>query len=354
MKVQSLSNKLAEVNFRKKISKQQFSSVVFYPSERTFQKSAQELRNRVKRTIDDFKSLKRKGVNFDFYFEIGSEYCERPMALEKKFKVNGIASDISLSSLQTASDFTSKLGFKSTPKRLVCDAYDLPFKNNALPFVFCYQTLHHFPDPKPILEEIYRVLSPGGVFFFKEEPIKQLLNIPLWRRPTVLRPWEKILKYIGILPFISRIGKTEVDFGILEEVFSLKTWENALNVFDKVETITKPFPVGPTSINLKSLKKNWLKPSPLTWLLISWWGGGIGATCWKKGNTINSNVALSEIFACPNCLTKKRSTSLGLTEQKKYLKCPNCSSMFPKKQNIPVLLPNNSLKKLYPKLTNND
>ena len=109
MKYQTINNKIAEVMFRQKISKQQLSSTTALPNERTYKESAKELRNRVKRTINDFQDLEKRGIKFNYYFEIGSEYCERPMALEKKFKIKGLASDISLSSLLAASDFAKKL-----------------------------------------------------------------------------------------------------------------------------------------------------------------------------------------------------------------------------------------------------
>lgn len=48
------------------------------------------------------------------------------------------------------------------------DAQTLPFADRAFDCVFCVATLHHLPDPKRGLEEMMRVLSPGGRFCFVE------------------------------------------------------------------------------------------------------------------------------------------------------------------------------------------
>jgi len=269
MKIQQIKTKYAEITYRQKIAKQQLGKSIYYKNERCFKDMFEELKRRAKKTVTDFKYLKKRGVDFSNFLEIGAENCERAAIVNNKFNVNGIASDLSLPSLIAGSKFTKALKLKKTPKRIVCDAYSLPYKDNSLSLVFCYQTLHHFPDPKPVIEEVYRVLSPGGYFFFDEEPVKQLINIPLWRRPTCLRHWEKILKYAGILPFISRIGKTEVDHGILEEVFSLKTWEKALHIFEKVEVTIKPFPKGPSDTIIKKSGQNWLNPKISTAFFVS-------------------------------------------------------------------------------------
>jgi len=350
MTYQSIKNKIAEVTYREKIAKQQLDKKIFYPHERTFKDMLEELKRRANKTVLDFIKLKKRGIDFSYYLEIGAENCERAMVLDSKFKPKGVASDISLPSLKAAGGFTKLLGFRKTPKRLVCDTYHLPYKNNSLPFVFCYQTLHHFPDPKPVIDEIHRVLAPGGYFFFDEEPVKQILNLNLWRRPTCLRPWEKFLKYTGILPFVSRIGKTEVDHGILEEVFSLETWERALLIFDRVEATIKPFPKGPAS-KITKTKRGWLKPQFLTFLLVAWWGGGITAICQKKGIMTKTKENPTEKLACPTCLSYKKTAQkallITLRKNKNKYVCTVCKTSYPIKNSIPLVLPKEELQLIY-------
>jgi predicted SAM-dependent methyltransferase len=51
---------------------------------------------------------------------------------------------------------------------LCCDVTKgLPFKNNSVDFVRCFDILEHIPAGKDcvnLIEEIYRVLKPGGIF----------------------------------------------------------------------------------------------------------------------------------------------------------------------------------------------
>lgn len=58
---------------------------------------------------------------------------------------------------------------RSCPLRLCCDANRLPLRSDAVPFVFCYEFLHHFPELTPVIRKIHRILA-GGTFFFSEEP----------------------------------------------------------------------------------------------------------------------------------------------------------------------------------------
>src|SRR5260221_6519816 len=77
--------------------------------------------------------------------------------------------------------YRAELGLERLPVRVCCDAYHLPFRSGSLPFVFCYETLHHFPEPGPIVAEAHRVLAPGGTFLFDEEPYRKVLHANLFK-----------------------------------------------------------------------------------------------------------------------------------------------------------------------------
>ncbi|MEE9323677.1 MAG: class I SAM-dependent methyltransferase [Candidatus Aenigmarchaeota archaeon] len=44
----------------------------------------------------------------------------------------------------------------------VADAENLPFPDNTFDFVFSWGVLHHTPDTQKAIDEVYRVLKPGG------------------------------------------------------------------------------------------------------------------------------------------------------------------------------------------------
>lgn len=53
------------------------------------------------------------------------------------------------------------------------DICDLPFENNEFDVVFCNHVLEHIPDDIKAMQELYRVLKPGGLVFFKFRKIYQ-------------------------------------------------------------------------------------------------------------------------------------------------------------------------------------
>ena len=343
MKTQKLESKIGEVKYRKKLTKQYLGKNKFFSNEPDTKEIISALKDRISSTKNDFVSLKKQGVNSTPYLEIGAEFGHRASILEEKYNSKGFALDLSLESLLQAQFFAKKLKLKKIPQRICADAYHLPFLDNSFEFVFCYQTLHHFPDPSPVAREIYRVLKPGGHFFVNEEPVSQRLNLNLWRRPTKLRAWEKILKYTLVLPFVSTIGKTETNHGILEETFNIKTWEKSLDCFENAAVWLKPYPLESESKINKKRSTDWLKPDLLTRSLINLSGGGIKILARKGGNLQSkSNFQIERFLACPLCLET-------LT---KKLACSKCKTSYQSFKGIKLLLPKRLMVKLYPKLPN--
>jgi ubiquinone/menaquinone biosynthesis C-methylase UbiE len=48
------------------------------------------------------------------------------------------------------------------------DAADIPFRNTSMDTIFGFGFLHHVPAWKTSMDEIARVLKPGGTYFFEE------------------------------------------------------------------------------------------------------------------------------------------------------------------------------------------
>ncbi len=353
---QSLSHKQAEVTYRTRLEKGNFARQEPFAEELDT-----ELKKRIKRTKKTFQKLRKQKLNLSPFLEIGAERGQRAMLLVNDYKAQGIMLDLSLESLRKSRSLRYPLGLKKIPKSICADAYNLPFQNNTLAFIFTFQTLHHFPDPKPVLAEIYRVLAPGGTFLLDEEPVRQSFNLRLWRRPTKLSWWEKLLKTTTLLHFLSEIGKSEVDAGIIETSFSLPTWEKALNVFDAIQANLTVFPFGPTTQILHKPKKlpankPWLTPSLPIYFLLNLLGGNIQALCQKFPNKLpatsyklqatsyklQANNKLPP-FACPTCPQKPL-----LEKQNKNWYCPSCKDIYPEKEGIPILIKKDLRIKLYP------
>lgn len=339
MTLQSIENKLGEIKYRSLIAKQQTGKEILVKNEPTQKEFKNLLLPKLKETERTFKKLQKRNIKLSPYLEIGSEHCLRPMILENKFKAKGFATDISLFSLSSAPKFANIFNFKKVPKRICADAHNLPFRSNSFPFIFVYESFHHFPNPTPILKEIYRVLTPGGCLLVGGDPIKQNLNINLWKRPNKLRIWEKVLKTILILPFISTVGKTESEYKIIETAFDTKTWQKALSIFERVEATIETYPFRFLENITKTNKKDWLKPTLKTSIILFSLGGGLRAVCFKKSKTTtNSQVKL----ICPNCkkaLNREAKLKDGLA-------CSNCKVFYPSIKNVHLLLEPNLLKKV--------
>ena len=75
-----------------------------------------------------------------------------------------IGVDIAEEMMEAATHNLSSLGFSKRVSFRQGDVQKLPFEDSAVDFVVSTLSLHHWPDPKQALEEIHRVLRPGGQF----------------------------------------------------------------------------------------------------------------------------------------------------------------------------------------------
>jgi len=93
---------------------------------------------------------------------------------KKGAKLFGV--DLSEQMIQVAK---AKLGEKAHLK--VSDSEKLPFPNEAFDLVTCTFSFHHYPNPGTVLQEMRRVLVPGGRLVLADPsppvPLRQLLNL---------------------------------------------------------------------------------------------------------------------------------------------------------------------------------
>ncbi|MBI2034134.1 MAG: class I SAM-dependent methyltransferase [Candidatus Levybacteria bacterium] len=343
--VQTLKNKKGEVLFRQKLFLHASNTTPKLPYQPTKKEYSKIIMDRVNTTRITFQNLLQKGIPLSPFLEIGSERGQRSLLLTNEFGANGFMCDISLESLLSAKGVMENFNYTKLPVGVCADAYNLPFRAGSIPFIFCFQTIHHFPDPYPIFKEIKRVLAPGGYFYFNEEPIKQRFNLNLFRRDYHLRWYEKILKKLLILHFISRIGKSETDHNIIETSFPLTTWQRSIDIFDGADITVTVFPFGPTVKRIKNKKNGWINFPLLVKLMLASLGGNIEGLCYvNKKHIAEKKNKTSNILACPNC---KRKPKLLYHKLKKCLSCPLCMATFENKHGVFILVSGKQKKALY-------
>jgi uncharacterized protein YbaR (Trm112 family) len=216
----------------------------------------------------------------------------------------------------------------------------MPFARKSIPFIFCYQFLHHFPDPGTVLQEVYRVLSSGGYFFFDEEPYKKVLHCNLYTRKIYAKETlnaGRIQKWIDY--FFARETKNEEGYGIVEnDEISLSTWKKALSIYDKKEVTIK---------TLHNIYADLFNPEKKLNYLLAYLGGGvISGLCQKSGDGEDGKKTIEETLICPSCLEAKKESWMLL--QEKFFSCVLCRKKYPIKENIAFLFPYDKFKELYP------
>lgn len=66
----------------------------------------------------------------------------------------------------------------------VVDAHKLPFKSNAFDVVICMNVLEHVVNPNKIMEEIKRVLKPGGIILIGMDSENAIFTVcwSIWKK----------------------------------------------------------------------------------------------------------------------------------------------------------------------------
>jgi ubiquinone/menaquinone biosynthesis C-methylase UbiE len=83
---------------------------------------------------------------------------------------------------------------------LTADAENIPFKNDFFDIIYSHGVIHHSPNIKVIVDEIHRVLKPGGtaiIMLYHKNSFNYYLSIAFFRRIGLL--------LLLIFPFLSKV-----------------------------------------------------------------------------------------------------------------------------------------------------
>jgi len=329
---QTIESKKGEIFFRKKLVKYQVEKTEQIEDELNSTEIENVLQERMGTTIADMNYLKSKDVNISFYVEIGAERCQRALVLENDFTSEGIAVDLSFDMLRSCDYYSRAFDKKNLPLRICCDANSLPFKNNSVPFIFTYSTLHHFPDPGIIVREIERVTSPGGNFFSGVEPVKQWLHIGLYDPGSMYSDkvcasgnLKKLIDY-----FFAKKHCTETRYDIVEnDEISVADWKKAFGVFNIKEMSVHSLKY--LNFDLNSKLQSWLAAML----------GGMTKGLFQKPGEQPGEVKTDDILMCLLC---KSDIVQG---HEKYF-CHKCGQIYPVRDNVVFMLKPESLQEFYP------
>jgi len=347
---QNIEQRRSEILFREKLARQHVQGEELINGYISKKEHDQVMKERVTTTAGTMKDLQNKGVQLSPFIEVGAERGQRSLVLTNDFNAEGFAVDLSYAQLQTM-DYWKKFFDKSKcPIRVCCDIYHLPFQQNSLNFAFCYQFLHHFPTPGPIIKEIHRVLASGHLYF-DEEPYKRF-SLKLYRRKISNKP-GKLKRYLEYIEsFIAEQYETEEEYGIIEnDEIPLKEWLNVLEIFDEKKVYLKSIDIFVSEVG---------KSSALKIRLHKMLGGGISALLKKETNYLSvtdpvasGTMDIYNILGCPVCIIATKEDVNGpdrspLIRHQDYLKCDSCKKEYPIVDNVMFLLPPDEMKELYP------
>jgi ubiquinone/menaquinone biosynthesis C-methylase UbiE len=121
-----------------------------------------------------------------------------------------VASDYSPGMVNVALQLAANNGVKVEGKVINAMAIDYP--DNSFDIVYAANLLHHIPDPMVTIQEIHRVLKPGGKMCFWD-PLRHNPVINVYRRmATEVRTEDETPLHINIVREVQRLfGQTQYD-----------------------------------------------------------------------------------------------------------------------------------------------
>jgi SAM-dependent methyltransferase len=283
------------------------------------------------------------------FLEIGANAGHSSYMLANDFGAEGFALDISADSLRYGVALQEHWGYIRAPVRVAGDALNLPFANGSLRFVMAHQMLSQFMSIESVFLEVKRVLAPGGVFLFSEEPLLRGLSLRLYRCPyyETMKPWERKLYDWGLLGYLVRdvIGAhQEQSFGIRQNhTMGLREWDELIrkHFADQEYEICVPERgwgerwVKRLAVRI-SARRSHVRAARLL-------GGTLAAICRKEGvSEPHQFEPFERLLRCPDCGGRLR------RDQAESLRCTVCAYAAACEGGVYNLLRSTDRAELYP------
>lgn len=122
-------------------------------------------------------------------------------------------------------------------------AENLPYPDSSFDCVVCVDVLEHVAHLEQTIKEIFRVLKPGGIFFFDtvNRTFKSKLMM-IWLLEDVLREiprgihdWNKFIKPEELAELMQTVGFHQIDFQGFN-IFGETIWDNLLAYYRYKQT----------------------------------------------------------------------------------------------------------------------
>jgi ubiquinone/menaquinone biosynthesis C-methylase UbiE len=285
------------------------------------------------------------------FLEIGANAGHTSYMLANQFGASGFALDISADALRHGIELMDRWHLSRAPVRLAGDALNLPFRDGSIRFVMACQMLSQFMDIERVFVEVKRVLAPGGVFLFTEEPLRRLLSLRLYRATYQdrMKPWERKLFDWGLLGYLVRdvIGAAqEESFGIRQNhKMYLNDWHRLIRKHftdHRYQIVVPERGWGERVMKRLAIR---LDPQRSVWRAAHLLGGTLAAAATKAGPE-GPPPAMPENFEsllrCPDCHGDLARDAAGA------LVCAACGYQAPNLGGVFNLLPSAERAELYP------
>ena len=285
------------------------------------------------------------------FLEIGANAGHTSYLLANEFGADGFALDISADALRHGAYLMDHWGLDRAPIRIAGYAINLPLRDGSLRFVMTHQTLSQFLDIDAVFAEVRRVLAPGGVFLFSEEPIRRILSLRLYRCPyyETLKPWERKLYDWGLLGFLVKdvIGAyQEESFGIRQNHRNgLREWRELIERhFDGQEYEIVVPERGWAERWVRALGRK-IDRHGSDWVPARLLGGTLAAFCRKAGDAAGAPSTLGRfetLLRCPDCHGEL------VRDAVETLHCASCVFEAPSEGGVYNLIRSSERSELYP------